>query len=237
MPGILRKQYLYQAALINLLFWMIVMKFFRIFALALSTVAVAQKNQQSQTQGHITGTVVNDDGEAIPQATICTSINKTNSGSTSCGPLTDEHGNFDIAVPLATTGIFAEKSQAGYWHDGRVGSEMPISLTENEPTAHVIIKVGARPAKVNVTATNKNTGKPVEACEVRWITVSDGRTFLTSFKGSFLILIPPNTDLVLVVTAPGYKTWMYSEGSPSEPLRFHSDEERDITAELTPNTQ
>lgn len=102
---------------------------------------------------------MNDEGEAIPRAAICTAIKKKNSAKTSCGPLTDEHGNFDIAVPLAANGIFAEKSQAGYWHDGRVGSEMPISLTANEPSVHVIMRVGARPAKVNMTVTDKNTGE------------------------------------------------------------------------------
>lgn len=144
------------------------MKLFWIFALTLSTVAVAQKGLQSQTQGHITGTVVNDDGEAIPQATICTSINKTNSGSISCGPEADEHGNFDIAVPLATNGIFAEKQQAGYRHDSKPGSELPVSLSASQPTVHVIVTIGARPAKLNVTVTDKNTVIK-DTCLVRWL--------------------------------------------------------------------
>jgi hypothetical protein len=46
--------------------------------------------------------------------------------------------------------------------------------------------------------------------------------------------VPPDTDLLVIVQAPGYKRWFYTDpSSPSKPtLRLHSGEERTLDAEL-----
>lgn len=214
------------------------MKLLWIVALTLSNLAVAQRLQKPQEQGHITGTVVNDDGDPIRYATICTVVKRTDGGSsTSCGGAEpDEHGNFDIAVPLATNGIYADSREAGYLHeDSKPGSETPVSLSASQPTTHVVLRVGVRPAKIKFTVTDRDTGKAIESFQVRWIALDDSRSFTTDFRRP--LLVPANTDVVIAVTARGYKTWLYSEGNPSEPLRFHSGEEREIPAELSAVTQ
>ena len=213
------------------------MRFIWIVFFALSTVAAPQSSQQPELQGRIIGRVVNNEGEPIPEARICSSIRAANSETRRCDSQADVDGNFDIAVPIKTSRIFAEKPEAGYWSDGKPDSGLAVRLSQSEPITHALIKIGATPAKLNITAIDTNTGKTVDMLSfVRWIAIDGTRSFQTSVKGP--ILIPADMDVVLLVGASGYRTWLYTNlGSPSEVLRLRSGEEKDITAERIPASQ
>jgi hypothetical protein len=55
-------------------------------------------------QVRIVGTVVNDAGEPISEATLCTRITHPNGSTNSCGSAqTDENGAFQISTPANST--------------------------------------------------------------------------------------------------------------------------------------
>ena len=166
---------------------------------------------------------------------LCTSVVRTQSAHTDCsGRKTDAQGHFDISVPLETNRIFAQNPQAGYQQPNRPMEQgVRIRLSEQEPVAHVRIKIGPRPAAVVLIVTDRATGKPVDSFAVRWIRLDDGPAEATDSNKS-RVLVPPNVEFLLTVVASGYERWFYSDVSnPSRPiLRLASGEERTIAVEL-----
>jgi len=199
---------------------------------AVSTCA-AQSPDLPQTQGRI-GSVINDKNEPIASAILCTSIVGANSGSTSCGQKADREGHFDLRVPLDTNRVFAQKPESGYQQaNQQPDSGVHVKLTETRPVAHVTIKIGPQPAEIDLTVTDKTTGKPVDSYTVRWTRIDDGAVmFVESTKNH--IFVPPDVDLLLIVQSQGYERWFYSDvTAPSRPiLRLSSGEQRAVDAEL-----
>ncbi|MGA2646969.1 MAG: hypothetical protein ABSF15_19835 [Candidatus Sulfotelmatobacter sp.] len=202
----------------------------------------AQDDKTVLNEGRIIGTTVNDQGEPIAKARLCTSIVKSNSSHTNCGPESDEHGQFDLRVPLETNRIYGQKPEGGYWHDANVhdmnGPEagVRIKLSRENPTAHVVVKLGKIPAHLTVNISDRNTGKEVDSATVRCVVIDDMLT-QPSETTKREISVPPDKDLLIIVQAPGYRRWFYTDSSsPSQPtLRLHSGEERTLDAELESN--
>jgi hypothetical protein len=218
----------------------------------------AQDDKTVLNEGRIIGTTVNDQGEPIAKARLCTSIVKSNSSHTNCGPESDEHGQFDIRVPLETNRIYGQKPEGGYWHDANVhdinGPEagVRIKLSRENPTAHVVVKLGKIPAHLTVNISDRNTGKEVDSATVRCVVIDDMLTQPSETTKGYLlhghadvvlartkkeISVPPDKDLLIIVQAPGYRRWFYTDpSSPSQPtLRLHSGEEKTLDAELDAN--
>ena len=210
--------------------------------IVLCQLLTSQDDRTVLNEGRVIGSTVNDQGEPIAKARLCTSVVLSNSSSTNCGPESDEHGQFDIRVPLETNRIYGQKPEGGYWHDANVhdinGPEagIRIKLSRENPVAHVIVKLGKIPAHLSFNISDRNTGKAVELATVRWIVIDDMLTS-PSETSKKEISVPPDKDLLIIVQAPGYKRWFYTDpSSPSEPtLRLHSGEERTLDAELDAN--
>jgi hypothetical protein len=98
---------------------------------------------------------VNDQGEPLAKTTLCTSIILSNSSTTNCGPESDEHGQFDIRVPLETNRIYGQKSEVGYWHNTKMhggqqsDSGIQITLCHEKPFAHLVVRLGLSPAHLS----------------------------------------------------------------------------------------
>jgi hypothetical protein len=208
----------------------------------LSQLLIAQDDKTAQPEGRVIGTTINDQGEPIANVLLCTSEVKPQSSSARCDPRSDEHGRFDIPVPLETNRIYGQKPEAGYWHDAtahesnQMESGVHIKLSHENPVAHVVVRLGASPAHLIFNINDKNTGKAVASSVVRWAVIDDA--FLTPTETTKKeISVPPDKDILIIVQAPGYRRWFYSDpSSPSQPtLRLHSGEERTVDAELDSN--
>jgi hypothetical protein len=185
--------------------------------------------------GRITGTAVNDDGEPVGNASICTTINSPHSNSTSCGSAqTDKDGRFELDhLPIREMGIFAEKPEAGYWTEDWKSTQT-VTLTPQDPLAHVVLKVGPRPGELSIAIRDKVTGKPIESSEVR--TTQGSHTFIHQNSSTTTVLIRPDLDFMVQVSAPGYKIWYYIDpDDPSQPvLHLRSGETKTVDAYLEP---
>ena len=123
-------------------------------------------NPGGQQPGRIIATAMNDDGEPIKHATLCTRTGQ----SSSCSSSNEirEDGVFEISqLPLTKIGVYAESVMQGYWQDERTGKVQTVTLTAAAPTAHVVLKVGPKPGELIVNVSDKATGKALHSFFVR----------------------------------------------------------------------
>src|SRR6202034_3969045 len=97
-----------------------------------------------------------------------------------------------------------------------------VNLTPESPSARVVLKIGRKPAELIVNVTDRQTGKPVEAFFVRLITDSSSACsgsggFKLGGSSGVRVPIPAATDVLLEVSAIGYKSWYFSD--PTDPTR------------------
>jgi len=130
--------------------------------------------------------------------------------------------------------VYAENMLGGY---GQEGLNLPgiqtLFLTPDEPLGHVILKIGPRPGILRLTLRDKQTRKFVSTATLRF--VSAGGRMYASGTGNFespkptqlCVPIRAATDVMLEVTAPGYRTWHYTDAVPPSQTMLHleSDEQ------------
>jgi len=200
----------------------------------------AQGGDQSAAYGQITGTVLDENGQLVAHATVCTSMTTRRATNVICNTSTDQSGQFQIGhLNPGTYGVFATKEQGGY----SIGHHLPeqkVSITPADPYAEIILRLGPKGGLLVGSVRDTNTGKPVVGSQLRYIAL-DGTisgTAELNDHAQFQITVPAKTDLVLVVLAPGYKGWVYADpANPSRPvLRLESGEKKLMDVELEPAT-
>lgn len=213
----------------------------------------AQTGKDTQPQGRISGTVTNDEGEPIDQASVCTRITRQNGSSSSCGSVqTDHKGQFELdRLPLGEIGVYGEKMRDGYLVDAEASSTsfppsgvsktsrmQTVVLTADQSLAHVTLKLGPKPGELKLAVSDKLSGKHVQAFNVRWIALPDSRMFSFDSGSAYNPWrVPPDTDLIVEVSAVGYQNWFYLDPSNTEPiLRLGSGEQKELIVELLPAT-
>ena len=214
-------------------------------AITAAAQATLPVSEQPRPGGTITGVVTNDDGEPIGGAGICTEVTYEHGAGTSCGGTqTGAHGQFSLRVPFGEIGVYAQKTEGGYWprsiemrtpKTGRMIGIKTVTLTREVPTAIVKLKIGPRPATLIFEVKDKSTDKPVEAYHVRWIGVDNA--MMNAFEGpaSRDLVIPPGVDVIVTIHAEGYRRWFYLDPSTSQPtLRLASGEVKELEVELEP---
>jgi hypothetical protein len=204
-----------------------------------------------QPEGRIIGVVTYDDGEPVEWAILCTRIANPNGNSTSCGGTpSGAKGEFEIrSMPMGKISVYAQKEMGGYWQDQVPGTGYEatklmktVQLTPESPIARVVLKIGPKPAELIVNVTDRQTGKPVETFFVRWIAdtssaCSGNGNFTGRGTSGVRVPIRAATDVIVEVSATGYKSWYFSDPSdPTRPvLRLESGEEKTLNAELEPD--
>ncbi len=207
-----------------------------------------QTANSSQPEGTISGTVLDEHGQPFKDVQVCTSMSGAPNGSKeargSCSATTNEAGQFRIDhVAMGTITVEAIKPEDGYVaFAGTTVSEL-VTLTPNQSSATVVLKLGPRAAMVLPTVRDKFTGKPITEFQVSWLLFDSDEPNSTSSGGQRIshgishAIIPPEKYLVLTISARGYKKWFYSDPSdPSRPafVRLQSGEKRELTVELEP---
>ncbi|MGB8582958.1 MAG: hypothetical protein WCD47_19225 [Candidatus Sulfotelmatobacter sp.] len=68
------------------------------------------------------------------------------------------------------------------------------------------------------------TGKPVNKLHVMWVATDETGTGSsgTYDKGEFRVNLPTTSDLIIFVSAPGYKTWFYTDAADGMRPTLHS---------------
>jgi hypothetical protein len=190
----------------------------------------------AQGKGAIGGTVVDEKGIAISNARV--NANPIN-GRLLIGFVryieTDVQGRFLIdRLDWGTYGVFAMKEDANY-------PNMYSSLYSNgvfptatidpaAPMAEIRIQLGPKAGLLIGSVSNAVTGGPVGAGFKLTRAASRDKWLSTSAPPNYRILLPSSTDVLLEVSAPGFKTW-----NPGHPLHSEPGAETRLDILLEPS--
>ena len=204
-------------------------------------VAVTASLMTAQTTGRISGTVISEDGTVVDHADACTSATSGNSTTINCRIPVDDEGHFQIEnVKFGTYGIFAINEEKGYSIDNQ-SPGLKVTVTPENPSQNVIIRLRPRGGVLTGSVTDKVSGKTIEDAWINYIAIDNGggggnhRTV----GGQFSMAAPTDSNLLIYVSAKGYKGWVYTDASnPGQPaLRLASGERRLLDIELEPLPQ
>jgi hypothetical protein len=212
-------------------------------------------------QGRIVGTVVDDAGRPFPSgddagkpfsnAIVCFAKIGDHPANKGCSPA-DARGQFDIRVPIEINRVYAEEPEAGYLDDEYLEQAgVAVNLSPAEPAAHVVVKMGPKPAQLTFKVSAKDTKKLIQKFWVTWLvflgdppqtadTHQGQRQSANSIRYTYStprnrVFVPSNRDVLVFVHAHGYRHWFYLEANAGQPvLRFQPGEERTIAVELEP---
>jgi len=208
--------------------------------LVASLPAYAQTADHSQPEGTISGTVLDEHGEPFKGVQVCNYMRVAPSpreASGDCAATTDAAGQFSIHhLAMGAISVEAIKLDDGYVAFAGTSVKDEVTLTPDQPSATVVLKLGPKPAMILASVKDSSTGKPVPVFQVGWAisNVSGGQTISQVNERA---LVAPDKSLVITISANGYKTWTYHDPSdPSRPatIRFEPGEERKLLVELEP---
>jgi len=209
--------------------------------LASSLLVLSSINCFAQTTpaGHITGMVINQEGQPIEQASVCVTVFTVGSANSRCHWMTDEQGHFDIRdAPFGTCYVTANKEEAGYSAVNQ-GRGQEVNLTASNASADVTVKLAPKAGMLTGSVKDSLTGKPVDKIQLSYISI-DGQgngVASGSNNGAFRFSIPTEHDYIILISAPGYKTWFYGDADGDASLRLASGEQKDLNLYLVPQKE
>ncbi len=161
-----------------------------------------------------------------------------------CPVTTDEAGQFRIDhMAMGTFGVEAIKPEDGYIAFAGTSVKKMVTLTPSQSASTVALKLGPKPGVVLPNVKDKLTVQPIISFQLSWEIVDANNPNRHSSGGQDITLgikhaiVPPEKYLLLTISAPGYKKWIYHDPSdPSQPalIRFQPGEEKELFVELEP---
>jgi hypothetical protein len=208
-----------------------------------------QTANSSQPEGTISGTVLDQYGRPFKGVLVCTYMMDAPSGSKESrgdcpAATTDGEGQFRIDhVAMGAFGVEAIKPDEGYIAFAGTSVKQFVTLTPNQSSTTVALKLGPKPGMLLLRVNDTYTGKPVSTYMFHWTIVDTDKPNVIESGGQGIrpgetrALVPPEKNLRLTVAARGYKEWFYHDGSdPSLPalIRLQPGEEKELPVELEP---
>jgi hypothetical protein len=209
-------------------------------ALLLAT-AAAQQHDEPLPKGTIYGVVIGQDGR--PAKGI---------GLTACPlgvPLaaklphtkTNDAGEYRFEnIPWwGRYSVYAEDEEAGYssFSNGPAGDIRPqeVEITPEHPEAEFRLYLPPQAGFLKVKLTDQATGDAIAAMlvELRRTDKQKSLVFSMSCYSTRVVLIPPNEDLLLHVSADGFREWQESLGE-GKSIHLASGSQLQLDVQLVP---
>jgi hypothetical protein len=195
----------------------------------------------NQPNGSICGTVLDENG--LPARLIkVIAIREGASGPPEVGK-TDESGHYCIGdLAPGDYVMSADDTDHGYpitaSHRGgffylEPTPQQKVRITSVNLTGHADWRIPYKVGWVKVKLTDALTGKVIPDISFRLTNTSGGVSIVTR-PSITPILIPPNSDFYLEVSAPGYRSWP-EEGTKGMRLNLRPGETQTIEIALSPS--
>jgi hypothetical protein len=186
----------------------------------------------AQDRGVITGTVLDEHGSPVVNAKVLI----TEKGVFVVHRVlqfheTDADGRFRIAhVPWGTYLVTVGKENAGYADTGlglHCNNAYPtVVLTEDSAAADVTLNLGPKAGVLDLQpVTDELTGKEIRSAAVTLRCADNNDLFITKSTAEGRILVPALANVVVNITAAGYKPWPPQGGAPEKSRVFLRPEE------------
>jgi hypothetical protein len=155
-----------------------------------------------------------------------------------CRVVTDKDGRFQIEnAKFGTYAVFAVKEEEGYSFENQAAGQ-ETRITADHPWADVTIRLQHKGGILIGSVRDKISGQPVKEVQAQYIVVDGAGGGGAAYHriGEFRLIAPTACDLVVIVSARGYKGWVYTDPSnPSRPvLRMSPGERKQLDIELEP---
>lgn len=211
-----------------------------LFCLALAGGVLAY---QPQAVARISGAVLAEQGQPIAGAVVWADLL---GNSPKALPIphaeTDKDGRFVINhLEWGAYKLRAMKEEDGYpnthWSFYSNGSSPTVRLTRESPAQQVTIALGPKAGALTGAISDLVTGKPLSGSVRMWRIKSPDNFFGTSVNSHYRVLLPPNVEVGVEVSAPGYQDWYYpgyADASQSAPLSVGSGETVHLDIGLRP---
>ena len=210
-------------------------------AVALAQVAAEQQSTEPVAKGVIYGNVIDQDGQPAKGVGLTASPLGVPLGAMLPHTKTDQNGKFRFAV-IPWWGrytVLASDEEAGYslYNTGPNGPESTkeVTLSPEHPEAEFHLVLPTKAGFLEIHLTNRKTGESIDALFVSVMSADDPKRlmFSQSCASTRTILIPPDKDLLLHVTSPGFSEWAMSAGNGA-PLHMTSGSRQTLDVELDP---
>ena len=210
---------------------------------SLSVVAVLAYQVQPPV-GSIHGVVVNELGQPVIAAKVFADLlDGLQHAKALISAETDNEGKFTVdRLEWGPYRIDAQKESEGYpdtsfdfYSEGRT---FTASVSPGKPVANIRVVIGPKAGVISGSIADAITGAPVNATFNMRRVRSPNMFIGTSVPPQFRVLIPPRTEVLVEVHAPGYNVWYYpGSSSQSAPLRLQSSETVTLDVKLDPKVQ
>ena len=209
-----------------------------LFGFAISSAA------QTAGSGSICGTVLDENGQPAKNIRVTAVYLGAHTGPYPASR-SDDSGHYCLGnVPYGDNAPAADdpahgypNTQYGFYASGTDKKEaLNIAHLRNEhPTATVDLRIPYKAAFLTIHLTDAITGKTQLALFYKLSAQTDPQRRYTfgSRSATDALLLPPNENVLLKVSAPGYREWPY-DGSPGYILNLVPGERRTIDVPLQP---
>lgn len=199
-----------------------------------------------ERRGMVDGTVLNETGQVYPGATVYAQPTVPFMGIFPQSKA-DAAGHFAITLWLGRYFISAGNKEDGYEADGgafftRGHTLQEVTLSAEHPSATVTVRTGPKAGILTGTVIDAVTGSPLNPCtEFRWASELSNFSSGTGIVGpKYRTLVPPDTDLVWMVWADGYKPWYYpgtTHQSAVRSFRLAPGQSKRVTIRMQPGNR
>jgi hypothetical protein len=190
-----------------------------IFLLSLSS-AVAQQPDQHVAAGVIYGAVIGNDGSPAKGMRLTASPLGVALATRLPETRTDQSGNYRFErIPWwGEYTVYADDPDSGYsvFTTGPAGpgKSPDVIISPEHPEAKLDLRLPPKAGFLRIHLTNQRTGAVISGLNV---TVMSSQTpsriiFSESCGSDGIVLIPPDKDLVIHITSPGFHEWDESAG-------------------------
>jgi 5-hydroxyisourate hydrolase-like protein (transthyretin family) len=208
---------------------------------ALAQVAAAQQSPEPVAKGAIYGKVIDQHGQPAKEIGLMVYPLGVSLGAALPHTRTDQNGQFRFpSIPWwGRYTVFASDEEAGYslYSTGPNGPESTkeVTLSPEHPEAEFHLVLPPKAGFLEIHLTNRKTGEPIDAVFVSVMSADDPKRlmFSQSCASTRTILIPPDKDLLLRVTSPGFSEWARSAGN-GVPLHMTTGSRQALDVELDP---
>jgi hypothetical protein len=216
-----------------------------------------QSGPTAASQGStIHGVLIGQDGQPARKITVA-ALWICPAGSKSCRisngrAVTDQNGEFRFnRVGLGKYAAFAEDQEAGYGYGASSVADDPrytgvAEITLEHPDAELRLFLPPQAGFLDVRLTDQSTGTEISTVTVS-VALADNpnaNRFQTTFERSncelfghnvCYVLIPPDTQVIVRVSSPGYEGWDGKNDTTERPLRIASGDRVTWEVRLKPD--
>lgn len=204
--------------------------------LLLVAVSAIPQNGIPQRKGVIYGVVVDENNQPAKGIGI-TAAGPRGTAMSSRLPaaITDQNGHYRfVNLFWGTYNVYVEDWDAGYLVF--TNSEFhEVSISSAQPEVEFNFRLPSKAGFLDFHLTNRKTGEEIGGIEVTIMLPSDPQRVVNSVSqpGNRPVLVAPDRDLLIHVTANGFKEWVRSAGQ-GLPIRVKSGNHLRLDVQLEP---